>query len=331
MADSQPFNYDLDKISYSELNNDLKNTIKANLAHTRDKVIHVTQTDKNNWNLILDYPEATASKKGMMSAADKVKLDGIEKGANKYIHPKSGVKPGLYIQCMVDINGHVTEGFNPTKLNITSENSDKLGGYPAADYAKKVSPFFMGQPQVPTPEGDAPEHQIVNIDYLRHTYKPYVENKVTPQKGDNNLFWVGPNNCLNNNPTGKEWKPVFTEVSLFGKALNEDTELRTKPNDYSNFVKFIGRRKVSALGLKHIHSTSTQYATVWGLRANELDLAYELIFLDNYVYMRSGTGVVWNPETTLVGGSGPTVEKAVTYNSDNHIIAGDLEMWVGDI
>lgn len=49
--------------------------------------------------------------------AEKTKLEGIEEGANKYIHPESDVVVGEYTKVTVDANGHVTNGTNPTTLS----------------------------------------------------------------------------------------------------------------------------------------------------------------------------------------------------------------------
>lgn len=53
---------------------------------------------------------ASGSYSGLMSAGDKAKLDGIEEGANNYVHPDSGVRPGKYMQVEVNEQGHVTAG-----------------------------------------------------------------------------------------------------------------------------------------------------------------------------------------------------------------------------
>ena len=47
----------------------------------------VTDAEKNIWNAKADKIAATIEANGLMSAADKTKLDGIEAGANKYTHP----------------------------------------------------------------------------------------------------------------------------------------------------------------------------------------------------------------------------------------------------
>lgn len=53
---------------------------------------------------------ASGSSSGLMSATDKAKLDGIEEGANNYVHPESGVVPGKYMQVEVNEQGHVVAG-----------------------------------------------------------------------------------------------------------------------------------------------------------------------------------------------------------------------------
>ena len=76
------------------------------------------------------YNAATSSAAGLMSAADKAKLDGIAEGANKYTytHPNSGVTAGTYRSVTVNAQGHVTAGTNPTTL----------AGYGITDAAKSV-------------------------------------------------------------------------------------------------------------------------------------------------------------------------------------------------
>ncbi|MBO9611039.1 MAG: hypothetical protein J7619_00005, partial [Dyadobacter sp.] len=58
------------------------------------------------------HANATITVAGFMSAADKVKLDGL----SNYVHPNSGVSAGTYRSVTVDAMGHVTAGTNPTTL-----------------------------------------------------------------------------------------------------------------------------------------------------------------------------------------------------------------------
>lgn len=286
-----PYNYELDKIGFQELSLSLQNTIKQNLAHTQNNAIHVTQEEKDRWNQVTDLPLANNTTKGFMSPAEKLKLAGIETNANNYTHPNSTVTPGLYLQVEVDQKGHVIAGRNPTKINTTADNADRLGNEPADSYAKLASPIFLGAPKVPTPKPDAEMSQAVNIEYL-NKQSPYVKQENDPAEKDQKKFWIGPNNCLNAFDPVKKWNSVFAEVGLFLKALNLDTEKPTKPNDYSNFFKFTGKRKISVLNLQDITTTS-EYATIFGFRADEDELAYEFLFIDGTFYLRSGTGDTW--------------------------------------
>ena len=47
----------------------------------------VTDTEKSTWNAKADTTVASGEANGLMSSTDKTKLDGIEEGANKYVHP----------------------------------------------------------------------------------------------------------------------------------------------------------------------------------------------------------------------------------------------------
>ena len=48
---------------------------------------HVSDAEKDYWNSKADKSIVTNSENGLMSAVDKVKLDGIEENANNYVHP----------------------------------------------------------------------------------------------------------------------------------------------------------------------------------------------------------------------------------------------------
>ena len=66
------------------------------------------------------YKEATTSTAGLMSTADKTKLNGIETGANKYTHPSyTNRASGLY-KITVDTTGHVSAATAVTKSDITA-------------------------------------------------------------------------------------------------------------------------------------------------------------------------------------------------------------------
>lgn len=67
------------------------------------------------------YGNATQSTSGLMSAADKTKLDGISTGANKYVHPTGEAANktlGLY-KVATDATSHVKQVTAVTKKDIT--------------------------------------------------------------------------------------------------------------------------------------------------------------------------------------------------------------------
>lgn len=80
-----------------------------------------TSNFSGSYNDLTDKPvDATASKAGFMSADDKQKLDAIEEGANKYIHPAhTAVASGLN-KLTVDELGHVTASIPVVKADITA-------------------------------------------------------------------------------------------------------------------------------------------------------------------------------------------------------------------
>lgn len=66
------------------------------------------------------YNDVTQSVHGLMTAADKTKLDGIAAGANKYIHPSyTAAAAGLY-KVTVDASGHVSATTAVAKSDITA-------------------------------------------------------------------------------------------------------------------------------------------------------------------------------------------------------------------
>ena len=65
------------------------------------------------------YSAATTSTAGLMSAADKTKLNGIATGANKYSHPSYTQRSSGLYKITVDTSGHVSGATAVTKSDIT--------------------------------------------------------------------------------------------------------------------------------------------------------------------------------------------------------------------
>lgn len=65
------------------------------------------------------YSAATQSAAGLMSAADKKKLDGVATGANAYTHPSYTAKSSGLYKVTVDASGHVSATAAVSKSDIT--------------------------------------------------------------------------------------------------------------------------------------------------------------------------------------------------------------------
>ena len=75
------------------------------------------------------YDDVTTSTRGLMTAADKTKLDGIASGATKYSHPKFTAKTSGFYKIAVNNEGHVTGTTNVEKSDITG----LIGGTPSLE------------------------------------------------------------------------------------------------------------------------------------------------------------------------------------------------------
>ena len=104
---------------------------------------YIAKYDGTNWILTriywtdnnTTYSAATTSAAGLMSAADKTKLDGIATGANKYSHPAGSAtskSSGLY-KFATDSTSHISSVTAVTKADITGL------GIPAQDTTYSVA------------------------------------------------------------------------------------------------------------------------------------------------------------------------------------------------
>lgn len=322
----EQINYDLDrdKLGLNELSLKLRDMVTKSFNHTKDDVIHITAEERALWNTVATIPNVSNNNNGFMSIADKVKLDGIEEHANHYVHPKKpNAIPGNYITVDIDNEGHVTRGYNPTRLPITVDNADRLGGLVPGDFAPIANPIFLGKPQAPTPviDADSTKMEIVNVKYLESHIFPYVRSRVEPTGDGENLFWIDSTNILSSYSKEKKWHSVYTEASKYMLALNEKIDVNTQPSDYAAYLKFYGQKKLSALNLDTaITGTRTEeFATVMGMRAVDQDISHEFIFIGNDLFIRSGADN-WDSLVKIFDSNDETVaktKKAMEFDIDN--------------
>lgn len=108
-------------------------TIEAMLGTKVDKIEgfglssnDYTTEEKKKLASLSDPKPATTENNGLMSSADKAKLDGIETGANNYTHPIYEAKQAGLYRISVDNTGHVA-----TADKMTSEELGAEGVSPA--------------------------------------------------------------------------------------------------------------------------------------------------------------------------------------------------------
>lgn len=115
-------------------------TIEAILGTKVDKIEgfglssnDYTTEEKKKLASLSDPDVATTENNGLMSSADKAKLDGIETGANNYTHPVYESKQAGLYRISVDNTGHVATADKMTSEELTAE------GVSPADHTHNLS------------------------------------------------------------------------------------------------------------------------------------------------------------------------------------------------
>lgn len=103
-------------------------TIEAILGTKVDKIEgfglssnDYTTEEKKKLATLADPDVVTTENNGLMSSADKAKLDGIEAGANNYTHPTYEAKQAGLYRISVDNTGHVTTADKMTSEELAAE------------------------------------------------------------------------------------------------------------------------------------------------------------------------------------------------------------------
>ena len=103
-------------------------TIEAILGTKVDKIEgfglssnDYTTEEKNKLAGLSDPKPATTENNGLMSSADKAKLDGIEAGANNYTHPVYETKQAGLYRISVDNTGHVETADKMTSDELAAD------------------------------------------------------------------------------------------------------------------------------------------------------------------------------------------------------------------
>lgn len=159
-----------------------------------------------------DIADATASTRGLMTAAMVAKLNGIANNANNYSHPNSGVTAGTYKSVTVNAQGHVTAGSNPTTL----------AGYGITDAAKAGHKHVIADIT-----DNIPASKITGVLSLSNMPAGALE-RLIPVADDTARFKLTKDNAQN----GDVVKVTSTGKMYF---IKDDTKLTTE-DGYEVFV-----------------------------------------------------------------------------------------------
>lgn len=194
-------------------------------AHERSDGINIALNSVENPETItsVEITNATDEQHGFMSATDKAKLDGIEEGANNFVHPSYTSKASGLYKVTVDNKGHVSAATTVVKSDITGL------GIPAqdttyADMKGATSSAAGTHGLVPAPAAGSQSTKYLRAD---GTWQTPPDTKFTHPSGDGNLH-VPATGTANN---GKVLKAGATAGSLsWGTLTKADVGLGSTAN-----------------------------------------------------------------------------------------------------
>ena len=132
------------------------------------------------------YSAATTSAEGLMSAADKTKLDGVTAGANKYTHPSYTARASGLYKVTVDSTGHVSAAAAVDKSDITA-----LGIPIGEDHEITFSNLATG---ITVPNGIGKDkcycYTVGKLGFLSITFKTGDSTSGTAIAARTTLFYV---------------------------------------------------------------------------------------------------------------------------------------------
>lgn len=152
-------------------------------SHTGNTTIHITGAERTNWNAAKTHADsahapttnATQTASGLMSKADKIKLDGIAEGANNYTLPSAGTSlggvksggdvtiSGGVITVNDDSHNHVISNVDGLQSALDSKAASGHNHDDAYYTESEVDTFLSGK------ANSSHTHTIANITNLQST------------------------------------------------------------------------------------------------------------------------------------------------------------------
>ena len=179
------------------------------------------------------YSAATTSAEGLMSAADKTKLDGVTAGANKYTHPSYTARASRLYKVTVDGTGHVSAATAVTKSDITA-----LGIPIGEDHEITFSNLATG---ITVPNGGGKDkcycYTVGKLGFLSITFESEYNTSGTAIAAGKTLFYV-------------EGVPKSIHTRYLSKNADDGDFIAIRSSDGEQYILEATHTSTDALGIK---------------------------------------------------------------------------------
>ena len=179
------------------------------------------------------YSAATTSAEGLMSAADKTKLDGVTAGANKYNHPSYTARASRLYKVTVDSTGHVSAATAVTKSDITA-----LGIPIGEDHEITFSNLATG---ITVPNGGGKDkcycYTVGKLGFLSITFESEYNTSGTAIAAGKTLFYV-------------EGVPKSIHTRYLSKNADDGDFIAIRSSDGEQYILEATHTSTDALGIK---------------------------------------------------------------------------------
>lgn len=185
---------------------------------------------------ITDFPDATANESGLMAAADKVKLDSVEEGANKYVLQTATTKStggialgytskdrNYALQVSTDGRGFVNVPWMDTVYTLPQASASALGGIKLGHdnkllYEYPVEVDSEGRAYVSVPQRELSGLQKIELESYANDYVGIWSTSASDVTYMD--FVMGDNIDAGNISDGWRWR--FTTSNLLGTTNSPD-------------------------------------------------------------------------------------------------------------
>ena len=176
---------------------------------------------------------ATQSTNGLMSAADKTKLDGIAENANNYTHPSYTARASGLYKVTVDGTGHVSAATAVTKSDITA-----LGIPIGEDHEITFSNLATG---MTVPNGGGKDkcycYTVGKLGFLSITFESEYNTSGTAIAAGKTLFYV-------------EGVPKSIHTRYLSKNADDGDFIAIRSSDGEQYILEATHTSTDALGIK---------------------------------------------------------------------------------